>query len=201
MGRGTHRGIPQIFRTIPSRGISRRVHFAISILGRARAHCARGCTCWGSGRRRVCLPAASSLTMTAPPTSRRSIVACCCRLYRWLRSRPLLSRGGRHQGPDGNLPGQGASTFDDARRAPFDDAAGSAHRDVIDSVFASGITKECTERHPLSRTRHNPGAGGLVPQPGLCLSDRRGASLFRCRRSSCRGCSPRSWGCRCHQGW
>ena len=35
--------------------------------------------------------------------------------------------------------------LDDARRLRSTMSAGSAHRDVIDSVFASGITKECTE--------------------------------------------------------
>ena len=33
----------------------------------------------------------------------------------------------------------------DARRAPFDDIAGNAHRDSIGRVFAAGITKGCTE--------------------------------------------------------
>ena len=55
-----------------------------------------------------------------------------------------LPRGSRDRGQMATFLAR-VLDLDDARRAPFDDATGSAHRDGIDRVFAAGITKGCTE--------------------------------------------------------
>ena len=187
MGRGTHRGIPQICRTIPSRGISRRVRLRSRLLG-ALVLIAL-----------VAAPAGARAADDVPPggffvdddgsTHEPAINALAAAGF----------TDGCGEGrfcPEKVVTRGQMATFlarvldlDDARPAPFDDVTGSAHRKGIDRVFASGITKGCTETSFCPELGINPGAGGLVPQPGLCLSDRRGASLFRCRRSSCRGCS------------